>query len=259
MSIREAAVAGMFYPGNPALLQLHLDELFDALEPEADLHPQALVVPHAGYIYSGATAARAYIQVQPDDYEQILLLGPSHKVPLSGMALPTSQAFSTPLGDYPLLSTLLNELVEQELASFNDTAHLTEHSLEVQIPFLQKINANTPLVPVVVGRERPEQVSALIDYVSSRGKTLILVSSDLSHFHSYSEAQLIDQNTSQRIISLATDIKPEEACGCNALNGLLFWLKQQGKSIELIDQCNSGDTAGDKMRVVGYGAYGVYQ
>lgn len=259
MTVRSMAVAGMFYPAHPVDLKRQLDELFAASKMPVTRPVQALVVPHAGYIYSGLIAAKAYSQLDPEAYEQVLLLGPSHRVAFAGMALPSDSAFRSPLGQYPLACEMLAVIEERGLARVNDSAHRLEHALEVQLPFLQYLGLSCPLIPVVVGNASPEQVANLIECVCLRKKTLVLISSDLSHFHSYTEAQVLDERTSQRILRCDVDIRPEEACGCQALNGLLFWLKSKGKTIDLIDQCNSGDTAGDKHRVVGYGAYIVYE
>lgn len=259
MSIRKAAVAGIFYPDDPSELR-HMLGILLAERPSIEgVKSVAAVVPHAGYIYSGSTAAQAFKYLNLDQFDCILLLGPAHRAAVEGMALSTHKEFETPLGMYPLQIDLIKAIHQSGLGKYNDQAHLQEHSLEVQVPFLQALKISTPLVPVVVGYETPERVAELINYVTTQCRAFVMISSDLSHFHSYEDACLIDQKTSDRIVNLETNIQPNEACGCMALNGLLLWLKQTGKKIRLLSQCNSGDTAGDKKRVVGYGAYIVDQ
>ncbi|MGB0203546.1 MAG: AmmeMemoRadiSam system protein B [Neptuniibacter sp.] len=259
MSIRRAAVADLFYPGDPVELGGQLSSIFSLFNSLPKQKSVAAIVPHAGYIYSGEAAAQAYAQIDFSELDCILLFGPAHRVPLKGLALPSVTEFETPLGNYPLAKGLIEQLVAADLATVDDSAHRQEHSLEVQIPFLQHLGVEVPLIPIVVGWSNPDEVSKCIEFVLLQAKALILVSSDLSHFHSYAEAQEIDQNTTYRILDMETDIQPEEACGCYALNGLLSWLKGSDKTIEVVSKYNSGDTAGDKDRVVGYASYIVYQ
>lgn len=259
MSVRRAAVAHLFYPGDPGELSRQLDSIFSPFKSLPKQKSFAAIVPHAGYINSGEAAAQAYAQIDFSELDCILLFGPAHRVPLKGLALPSVTEFETPLGNYPMAKSLIEQLAFTDLAVINDSAHRQEHSLEVQIPFLQHLGVEVPLIPIVVGWSKPDEVFKCIEFVLSRAKTLILVSSDLSHFHSYAEAQAIDQNTTCRILDRETDIQPEEACGCYALNGLLSFLQGSDKTIEVISKYNSGDTAGDKDRVVGYASYIVYQ
>lgn len=259
MSVRRAAVADLFYPGDPGELGRQLTSIFSPFNKLPKQKSYAAIVPHAGYIYSGEAAAQAYAQIDFSDLDCILLFGPAHRVPLKGLALPSVTQFETPFGNYPLDKELIEQLVDAGLASIDDSAHRQEHSLEVQIPFLQHLGVAVPLIPVVVGWAKHDEVSKCIEFVVSRANTLILVSSDLSHFHSYAEAQAIDLNTTYRILDMETDIQPEEACGCYALNGLLSWLQGTDKTIEVVSKYNSGDATGDKSRVVGYASYIVYQ
>lgn len=260
MQIRPAAVAGMFYPGEQVELETKVLELLAQANHQQELKkpPKALVVPHAGYIYSGAVAAEAFIRLNtPFSMPFILLMGPSHRVPLHGMALSSAEFFSTPLGNVSLATAQRDELQEEGFAEINDSAHQLEHSLEVQLPFLQELVPEIPVLPVVVGYTSGEQVAQVISWGLSKG-ALVVISTDMSHFHSYEEARQIDGQTNERILHCATDITPEEACGCYALNGLLSYLRQAGLKPQEIRRCNSGDTAGDKSRVVGYAAYAVY-
>ena len=259
MNVRKAAVANLFYPGNPEDLSHQLAEIFAPFKTEQKCRCIASITPHAGYIYSGSTAAEAIAKIDFEGFESLLLMGPAHRVPLSGLAVPSSAEFATPIGNYPLATDLIKQLVEAGFAIYDDSAHLNEHSLEVQIPFLQHLGVDIPLIPVVTGWSSPRAVAKMIEFIRSRSNALVMVSSDLSHFHTYPEAKRIDQQTTDRILNMESDIKPEEACGCNAINGLLYWLKESGSSIQTVSQCNSGDTAGDKQRVVGYASYLVYQ
>lgn len=258
MNVRKAAVANQFYPGKPEDLSQQLEELFAPFKTEKKCRCIASITPHAGYIYSGSTAAEAFAKIDFDGFDSLLLMGPAHRVPLSGLAVPSSTMFATPMGNYPLATDLIKQLVATGFAIYDDNTHLNEHSLEVQIPFLQHLGVETPLIPVVVGWSSPRSVAKVIEFVASRSNTLVMVSSDLSHFHTYPEAKKIDQQTTDRILNMEADIQPEEACGCTAINGLLYWLKESGSSIQTVSQCNSGDTAGDKQRVVGYASYLVY-
>lgn len=258
MNVRKAAVANLFYPGNPEDLSQLLEELFAPFTTEKKCRCIAAITPHAGYIYSGSTAAEAFAKIDFEGFDNLLLMGPAHRVPLRGLAVPSSTKFATPMGNYPLATDLIKQLVEAGVAIYDDNAHLNEHSLEVQIPFLQHLGVDIPLIPVVAGWSSPRSVAKLIEFINSRSNTLVMVSSDLSHFHTYPEAKRIDQQTTDRILNMESDIKPEEACGCTAINGLLYWLKERGNTIQTVSQCNSGDTAGDKQRVVGYASYIVY-
>lgn len=260
MTVRPAAVAGLFYDAEPALLRKHVDRLLagapDAMAPL----PRALIVPHAGYLYSGETAAAAYARLGPlrDRIRRVVLFGPAHRVYLEGMAVPSVDAFRTPLGDIPLDSSGREQLLQLPAVKVSDEAHELEHSLEVQLPFLQRVLEDFELLPVVVGRCPPQQVAAALDAVWGDAESLVLVSTDLSHFHAYGEAEVLDGKTCARVLAKATDLRGEEACGAHALNGLLCSEHVRGLDIELIYRCNSGDTAGDRQRVVGYGSFSLH-
>ena len=263
MDIRQPAVAGTFYPDDPNQLQLEVDELLNnALLAEIDAtRIKAVIVPHAGYIYSGPVAATAYKLLAPnkDSVSRVVLLGPSHRVPLQGIAVPNTKVFRTPLGDIHIDQEALQELADLPGIQFRDDAHAGEHSLEVQLPFLQTVLGKFTLVPMVVGSTGADAVSVVLERLWGDDETLIVISSDLSHFHAYQAARTIDSETTRRIEQLDHTIMGEEACGCYPLNGLLKLAKQKGLKMSTLDLRNSGDTAGTKDQVVGYGSYAVSQ
>jgi hypothetical protein len=262
-SVRPAAVAGMFYPGDPGALSEELDELLGTVGsfgPRLDF-PKALIVPHAGYVYSGPTAAHAYDELAAGRgiVRRVVLLGPAHRVAVRGLALPTAEAFATPLGRVTLDRDALRALegLPQVLAS--DAAHALEHSLEVQLPFLQKALGSFTLVPLAVGTASVAEVAAVLELLWGGRETLIVVSTDLSHYHSHGEARRIDAATLAKIAGFATDIDHDAACGATPLNGLLAVASSKGLGIRLLHACNSGDTAGDRLRVVGYSAFALHE
>jgi len=261
--IRPAAVAGMFYPRDARELQREVAELIDGVENLAPRfgHPKALIVPHAGYIYSGPVAARAYDELAAARgiVKRVVLLGPVHRVPVRGLALPGVEAFETPLGRVPVDAEAVRMLAPFRQVVTSSAAHAQEHSLEVQLPFLQKMLGEFVLVPLAVGDARPQEVREVIERLWGGPETLFVISTDLSHYHPYQEARAIDQATLARIASFDTDINHEEACGATPLNGFLAAAKARGLSIRLLGACNSGDTAGGKDRVVGYSAFALYE
>lgn len=258
-AVRPAAVAGAFYPRDRTQLEAELDELFEgveALEPRFDF-PKALVVPHAGYIYSGPTAARAYDELAAarGAVSRVVLLGPVHRVPVRGLALPSAEAFETPLGRVPVDAAAARQLTGLRQVVWSDPAHALEHSLEVQLPFLQRALGSFALVPLAVGDATLEQTAEVIGRLWGGRETLVVVSTDLSHYHPYEEARRIDGETADLIDAFDTDIGHEQACGATPLNGLLRVARAKGLAIRRLGVCNSGDTAGGKGRVVGYGAF----
>lgn len=257
MSIRPAAVAGQFYPAKKTALQAQINTLFASVKSPLATDVEALIVPHAGYIYSGSVAAEAYQYIKPcaSAIRRIVLLGPAHRVYLDGMAIPAVDSFHTPLGDIPLDRETLDRIYSLPGVIISDEAHRLEHSLEVQLPFLQTILGKFSLVPVVVGDCDADTVASLLDAVWGNEETIIVISSDLSHFHSYDQARKIDAQTCQNILDKRSDLSGEEACGARAINGLMRAAHSQSMSVKLIKACNSGDTAGDPGRVVGYGAF----
>jgi AmmeMemoRadiSam system protein B len=247
----------MFYPGDPGTLSATVDRLLAATPGAADTQPKALIVPHAGYVYSGATAAAAYTTLAPwaKDIHRVILLGPTHRVAVEGIALPEAEAFATPLGTIRLDAQAIAAIADLPQIVFSDKVHAFEHSLEVHLPFLQRVLEQFTLVPLAVGDAAPEAVAEVLDLLWGGPETLIVVSSDLSHFLPYGTAQQVDSNTCRRILQFDTDIKPEQACGAFPINGLLLAAHRRSLTPTLLGLCNSGDTAGDKNRVVGYAAF----
>lgn len=255
-SVRPAAVAGMFYPAHPDALRAELDTMLATAKlPELPC-PKALVVPHAGYVYSGPIAAAAFKTLQPwhARIHRVILLGPSHRMPLHGLALPSATCFETPLGGVLIDQVLKETAYALPQVNIDDRAHAFEHSLEVQLPFLQAVLDDFSLLPLAVGHASPDMVCEVLENLWGGPETLIVVSSDLSHYLPYETACKVDRETCQEILSLTTDIAPERACGAFPLNGLLLAAHRHGLQPTLLDLCNSGDTAGDRSRVVGYSA-----
>jgi len=262
-SVRPAAVAGTFYPGDSRSLAAELDDLLGGVEQLAPRlgFPKALIVPHAGYIYSGPVAARAYDELAAARgiVRRVVMLGPVHRVPVRGLALPGTDAFATPLGTVPIDRDALRAVQDLPQVVKSDPAHALEHSLEVQLPFLQKVLGEFALVPFAVGMANVEEVAQVIERLWGGRETLIAISTDLSHYHAYEEARRIDGSTVDRITAFSTDIDHEEACGATPLNGLLSVARKRNLSIKLLAACNSGDTAGGKGQVVGYSSFALYE
>ena len=263
LHIRQPAVAGAFYPAQKQILLEDIISLLSASRYsrsdnlKADVPPKAIIVPHAGYIYSGEVAAAAYSRLTAahDTIKRVLLLGPVHRVPVRGLALPGSEVFATPLGevqvDYAAVATI--EHMPQVVIS--PEAHLPEHSLEVQLPFLQSVLDDFKIVPLAVGDATPAEVADVLDALWGGAETLIVVSSDLSHFFPYQTAQVMDSQTVKDILSLEYHLNHEQACGGTPVNGLLLAARRHHLQPHLLDLRNSGDTAGDKDRVVGYASF----
>ncbi len=254
---RQPAVAGSFYPANPEQLHLMLNQfLSDAATDERV--PKAIIVPHAGYIYSGPIAASAYSRLKKahDRITRVVLIGPSHRVAFRGLAVSRAETFATPLGAVLVDQSSIRTIVELPFVEYIEQAHTYEHSLEVHLPFLQEVLDDFKIVPIVAGEASPEQVSQVLNALWGDDETLIVVSSDLSHYHDYATAQQMDKSTSQAIELLQYErLASESACGKVPLKGLLKLAQKKSLSITNIDLRNSGDTAGDKSSVVGYGAY----
>ena len=220
--------------------------------------PKAIIVPHAGYIYSGPIAASAYAQVANSGHSitRVILLGPSHRVPFYGLAASNAEFFATPLGTVPIDKDSLAAIGHLRQVQISDDAHRWEHSLEVHIPFLQMVLADFKLVPLVVGEAGAEEIDEVLEILWGGPETLIVVSSDLSHYHDYDTARRLDHATSDAITRFRPqDIQYEQACGRNAILGLLMAARQHHMNATILDLRNSGDTAGPRDRVVGYGAY----
>jgi len=259
---RPAAVAGTFYPGEQITLARELlaflDETRDA--PLVPGFPKALIVPHAGYIYSGQVAAQAFALLRPamGIVKRVVLLGPCHRVAVRGLALPEATAFETPLGRVDIDAAAVAELKGLAQVSVNGATHAHEHSLEVQIPFLQQVLKGFKLVPLVVGQATHAQVAEVLDRLWGGPETLIVISSDLSHYHPYETARAIDRKTVQGIMGFRTDIDHVQACGATPMTGFLELAKRRGMTPELLDARNSGDTAGGRDRVVGYASFAFW-
>jgi len=223
--------------------------------------PKAIVAPHAGYIYSGATAASVYNLLKPASrtITRVVLLGPAHRVRLAGMALPASSKFVTPFGEIAIETEMQNKVIKLSKVSVSEDAHAFEHSLEVHLPFLQAVLENFKLLPVVVGDASADEVATLVDSVWGQDETVIVISTDLSHFRSYESATKFDKSTCEAILNWDTNLNGEQACGCFPLNGMLKTAAKRQMRINLIDYRNSGDTAGSHDRVVGYGAFALYE
>lgn len=259
-TVRPAAVAGTFYPGRDTALSSAVVSLLadagSALGSNAPT-PKALIVPHAGYIYSGATAALAYARLRTarGRIQRVVLLGPVHHVPVRGLALPGVEAFATPLGEVAIDQAAIARLSALPQVQLSAAAHAREHSLEVQLPFLQLALDDFRLVPLAVGDATPDEVAEVLETLWGGAETLIVISSDLSHFLPYREAQATDRETVRRIMELSGPLTHQQACGGAPINGLLLAAKRHGLHAELLRLCNSGDSAGDKSRVVGYAAF----
>src|SRR3954468_250208 len=263
LSVRPAAVAGMFYPGDARTLGAEVDDLLGGVgdaQPRLGF-PKALIVPHAGYIYSGSVAAHAYDAIAPGRgvLTRVVLLGPTHRVAVRALALPGAQFFDTPLGRIPVDAEAVRSLAGMPQVLTSAPAHAMEHSLEVQLPFLQKALGEFTLVPLAVGDATIDEVAAVLERLWGGPETLIVISTDLSHYHEYAVAKAIDGNTLERIARLATDLSHEEACGATPLNGLLSLSRKKNLRVTLLAANNSGDTAGGKGRVVGYSSFAVHE
>jgi AmmeMemoRadiSam system protein B len=220
--------------------------------------PKALIVPHAGYIYSGPVAATGYARLRPvaDSVQRVVVMGPSHRVAFHGLAVPDDNIFRTPLGDIALDTDTIQALLALPQVHLDNEAHRLEHSIEVHLPFLQEMLDSFVLVPIVVGDAAPAEVCDVISMLWDGPETLLIVSSDLSHYHDYETATRLDRATSRAIETLAFEkIGYEHACGRNPVSGLLLYARQHGLAVETLDLRNSGDTAGPRDQVVGYGTY----
>ena len=255
--IREAAVAGQFYPADPDELGAAVDQYLRNAVAEVGPQPKALIVPHAGYVYSGPVAASAYARVSPyrERITRVVLLGPCHRIPVKGLALSGADAFRTPLGDVTLDKEVVAALQSPAVEVFDDT-HTFEHSLEVHLPFLQALLGEFTLVPMVVGDAQPAAVAQVLESLWGGPETLVVISSDLSHYLDYKTARKRDKATCEAIERFDFEnIGPEDACGCYPVGGLLLLAKQRGMKIETVDLRNSADTAGPMTQVVGYGSW----
>lgn len=253
---RPPAVAGMFYPAAPGQLARDVQQFLAGACPH-DLIPKALIVPHAGYVYSGAIAATAYATLIPiaARIRRVVLLGPTHRVAVRGLALPGVDAFDTPLGRVILDKDAVQSILHLPQVSVSALTHKEEHSLEVQLPFLQSVLGDFTLLPLAVGMATADEVAEVLEILWGGEDTLIVISSDLSHFLPYAIAQRVDRRTADDILKLHQPVDHQQACGGTPINGLIVAAQRHHLSPHLLDLRNSGDTAGSKDQVVGYAAF----
>jgi len=256
-SIRPAAMAGSFYPGESSALAAEVATYLGAAPGSRAPAPKAIIAPHAGYMYSGAIAGSIYARLAPLEgkVRRVVLAGPAHRVYVVGAAVPSVEAFASPLGTIPVDREAIAAIRKLAFVEVNDAAHAREHSLEVHLPFLQSVLGPFSLAPIVVGDASPDEMAMLFDAVWGGPETLIVVSSDLSHYLPYESARGRDRDTARAIVALEATLVPDEACGAAPINGLLRAARRHGMTAELVDLRNSGDTAGGRDRVVGYGAF----
>ena len=256
--IRQPAVANMFYPGDAYELGEMVDGFLSKVIPTLPTTPKAIIAPHAGYIYSGPIAASVYAELVKSarSIKRVVILGPSHRVAFHGLAVSDADYFNTPLGNIPLDKEMIQNLMNQNLVTLLNQAHQLEHSLGVHLPFLQRIYDSISIVPIVVGDATTQEVSRCLEAIWGNSETLIVISSDLSHYHPYDEAKQLDKVTCTAIEEYNIDaIHSENACGYIPIRGLLHYANTLNFKATTLDCRNSGDTAGSKDQVVGYGAY----
>lgn len=254
---RQPAVAGTFYPENPQQLHQMLAHYLQEAKTDEKV-PKAMIVPHAGYIYSGPTAAAAYARLKKARHliKRVVIIGPSHRVAFDGLAVSQAETFTTPLGKIAVDQAAVAVIAQLPFVQYLEQAHAHEHSLEVHLPFLQETLHDFKIVPIVAGDASAEQVGQVIDALWGGDETLIVISSDLSHYHDYLTAQQLDQATSEIIERQEYErLEFNSACGRVPVSGLLKVAREKSLAVRTIDLRNSGDTAGDKSKVVGYGAY----
>lgn len=267
--LRPAAVAGLFYPDVPTSLERAVDghlaqgrrKLADVMTFVERGAPKAIVAPHAGYRYSGDVAGVAYASVVPraDVIRRVVLIGPAHRVAFEGIALPEGAGFDSPLGPVSFDRARIDELVELPYVQRSELAHREEHSLEVHVPFLQRVLGDFELTPLVVGHAKPGQVADLLRRVWGGPETLVVLSTDLSHFHDQDTATIVDEATAAGIVAGRSDLNRREACGAFGLNGLGEFGREHPLDLALLDRRTSGDTAGPRDRVVGYASIGIWE
>jgi len=262
-AIRPAAVAGSFYPGESSALAAEVATYLAAAVPDPDRAraPKAIIAPHAGYMYSGPVAGSVYARLAPlaGKVRRVVLAGPAHRVYVTGVAVPAAQAFASPLGTVALDGEAIEAIRALPFVEVSDRAHALEHSLEVHLPFLQAVLGEFRLAPLVVGDASPDEMAAVLEALWGGDETLIVVSSDLSHYLPYDSARRRDSGTARAILGLDARLVPEDACGAAPINGLLEVARRRHLEARLVDLRNSGDTAGGRDRVVGYGAFEFHE
>ncbi len=253
---RKTAVAGLFYPADTYQLDKNLDGYLEHFSSDNGTQPQIIIVPHAGYQFSAGVAAVAYKRLQPyaSKIKNVFILGPSHYVYTKGVALSSANSFKTPLGNITVNTALVEELSQNKLFSFNDEAHRKEHSIEVQLPFLQKVLENFNIIPMAYGDIKPEYIAEILEPYLAKNDSLLVVSADLSHYLSYEEAKKEDEKTAEKIQN-AIPLDDHNSCGASGINTAMLIAKKHGLIPNMLDLINSGDTGSDKFRVVGYGAW----
>jgi AmmeMemoRadiSam system protein B len=257
--VRRAAVAGLFYPGSAAELRRQVDGFLAAASERApERPPKAVIAPHAGFVYSGPVAAAAFAGFASEAslIRKIVLIGPAHRLPVRGLALSGQEAFETPLGVVPVDQEMVGRIASLPQVTVNQAAHDPEHCLEVELPFLQVVLEEFSILPLLVSEVGSAEVAQVLERVWDGPETRIVISSDLSHYLGYQAAREIDWATAQQVLELDEPIEDYRACGARAINGLLVTARQKHMSPRLLDLRNSGDTAGDRSRVVGYGSFG---
>ena len=257
LEVREPAVAGRFYPSSPRELLAAVEGFLEAAPRRTDASPKAVIAPHAGYVYSGPIAGSALASWVPeaDQIERVVLLGPAHHLPVRGLALPGVDVFETPLGPVPVDAELATQVGDLPQVGVSRAAHAPEHCLEVELPFLQVLLGRFSILPLLVGDATPGEVAEVLERVWGGPETRIVISSDLSHYLEYSQARAVDERTAEEVLALRSPISPGQACGAGAINGLLVAALDRGLTASLLDLRSSGDTAGDRSQVVGYGAF----
>jgi MEMO1 family protein len=260
VSPRAPAAAGSFYPRSAKVLSQTVGDLLASTKVEGRFYPCGVIAPHAGYAYSGPVAAHAFACLSQlhGRIKRALIIGPAHFVPFVGISAPADRAFATPLGDVPVDVATVEALNEEGLVAIDDEPHAPEHAIEVELPFLQSIFPNLPIVPLLCGSTTPQAVAAVIARLWT-DDTLLVVSSDLSHFEGYRAARTHDERTAVAIEALdAGSIGPSDACGHLAIQGALTEAERRGLNVTRLALKNSGDAAGDRRRVVGYGAWALH-
>jgi MEMO1 family protein len=255
-NVRPPAVAGHFYTRDPRRLHDEVERLIGSAPGYTGPRPKAIIAPHAGYIYSGTVAGAAFAAIKDSEFTRVVVIGPAHYVPFQGIAVPKADAFSTPLGRLRVDRAAAIALTDVAWVRADDGPHAPEHAVEVELPFLQFLLGDFRLVPLVVGEAKPEEVGEVLARLWGDNETLIVISSDLSHYHGYATAKRLDAATANAIEQGAwRDLGPQNACGYLPVAGLLQQAASLGLKAQRLALCNSGDTAGDRARVVGYGAW----
>ncbi len=260
---RPPAVAGSFYSASADELRRDVRRFLESAVSSdcGEPTPKVLIAPHAGYVYSGSIAASAYARVASlaDGIHRVVLLGPAHRVHVQGLALPATTQFETPLGTISIDQAAVDAVATLPQVVVSDEAHAQEHSLEVHLPFMQQVLGDFKLVPFVVGSATAAEVAEVLDALWGGAETLIVISSDLSHYLPYSRACATDEFTAETILRLTPQLNHKQACGATPINGLLVAARARGLEPQLLDLRNSGDTAGDKSRVVGYASFAFHE